>query len=201
MSHRLLRPKYSILGRLRNTNIFLDKNAFDGCAEIEKVRIFRYTSALCYLNKTYLRSGLKRACPTIFEPNNRPAKLIGQCVSMLSNPKLSRLFGSRDNRSSGDSSSDSGDSNGNNIEFLIIDCSGITYCDMSGATALVELIDELNEETNFRGRVQVYLVSCSCSLVQMVGTNLHRSELLSTNVFPTILDAIGYIDNRKSPAN
>lgn len=225
--YRLLRPKYSILGQLQGTNIFLDKSAFVDCVEIDRVKMIRYTSAICYLNKTLLRSCIKQAFPVIFNCTQNYGSFGARrrrsgcttletctiaikstmshcCVCCLSGSKRQQKAKScepsalNDNTAVGEKDCSGRQEENQRIDYLIIDCSAISYCDQSGAAALVELIDELNERTNALGRVQVYLVSCSCSLIRMIETCLHRPDLLATNVFPSILDALGHINHGKA---
>lgn len=230
-----------MLGQLQGTNIFLDLNAFvDRCVEIERVKMFRYTSPICYLNKTMLRSCLKQAFPTLFASgppqsygaldDARKCTIGRKCTNVIrrtmsrccsgagccfgkrrpaddvqkgekAEPDPAAGGGKRSPQSGGAGACSKltpGAADSKRSEYLIIDCSAISYCDQSGASALVELIDELDEpRAGQSGRVQVYLVSCSCSLVRMIETCLQRPELLATNVFPSILDALGHINHEK----
>lgn len=115
---RLLNPNHSILGQLPETEIYVDKNAFMDCQEIEQVKIFRFNSALCYLNRTMFKACIERSLPMIYKP------------------KSFASFYSRNDSESNDNEK---------IKFLIIDCSALAYCDYSGAETLVDIVEELEE--------------------------------------------------------
>jgi len=115
---RLLTPNHSILGQLPGTEIYVDKNAFRDCDEIGQVKIFRFNSALCYLNRTMFKASVEESLPEIY----------GQQKFALFCPKKQNT-----------------DPDNLKIRYLIIDCSALAYCDYSGAATLVEIIEELGD--------------------------------------------------------
>lgn len=116
---RLLTPNHSILGQLPGTEIYVDTNAFVDSKEIDNVKIFRFNSALCYLNRTMFKSYIEKSLP-----------------SMDKNQIGFNLFCSRKQQTQNDDKK---------IKYLIIDCSALAYCDYSGAATLVDIVEELGE--------------------------------------------------------
>lgn len=164
-THRLLTPNHSILGRLPGTEIYIDTSAFADCEEVDRVKIFRFNSALCYLNRTQLKCKVEKLFPSIYKPQGFSA--------ICSQFHSSDSFGEPP---------DSG------INFLIIDCSALSYCDYSGAATLVELIEDLESE-----KVAVYLAACPIKLVDMLGKMKATEKVLNEHVYPTISDAVGQV--------
>lgn len=70
------------------------------------------------------------------------------------------------------------------IKHLIIDCSALAYCDYSGASTLIDLIDELKEN-----KLTVYLAACPIKMIRMF-ERLRRGDILESNIYPTISDAV-----------
>lgn len=116
---RLLNPNYSILGQLPGTDIYVDKSAFIECKEVNHVKIFRFNSPLCYLNRTMFKSCIEKLLPSIYRRNTY---------------KLCQ-----------ESRYDAEKYPADKVKYLIIDCSALAYCDYSGAATLVEIIEELDE--------------------------------------------------------
>lgn len=162
---RLLTPNHSILGKLPETDIYVDVNAFANCEEIDRVKIFRFNSALCYLNRAQLRSKIEKLLPTIYKPQGFSA--------------ICSHFHQRNSI---------GEPTSGAINFLIIDCSALSYCDYSGATTLVELIEDLERE-----KVAVYLAACPLKLIDMLEKMNTNSRVLDEHVYPTISVAIGRV--------
>lgn len=74
--------------------------------------------------------------------------------------------------------------NDQKIRCLVIDCSGLAYCDHSGAETLVELIEELDDH-----KIRVFLADCPLDLIQMF-ERMNKSEILESNVYPTVANAV-----------
>lgn len=181
---RLLTPNHSILGRLPGTDIYVDLCAFNECKEIEQTKIFRFNSALCYLNRTMLRSRVEKCLPSIYEPQGFHA--ICSRFHSASNPPINHS--SRCSTTSSDLHPQAQSAPTQQaIEYLIIDCSAFAYCDCSGVATLVELIDDLYEL-----KVRVYLAACPLKMIDIL-ERMGRGDIIKQNCFPTITDAIGQI--------
>lgn len=161
---RLLNPNHSILGQLAGTEIYVDRNAFIDCHEIDQVKIFRFNSALCYLNRTMFKSCIEKSLPMIYRRNT----LASLYSAATGAPQSYQEEGSH------------------KIKFLVIDCSALAYCDYSGAETLVDIVDELEEF-----KVQVYLAACPVKLIGMI-EKMKRTRVLEHNVHPTITDALNH---------
>lgn len=170
-------PNHSVLGRLPGTDIYIDKDAFVDCEELEHVKIFRFNSALCYLNRTMLKSKIQKLLPTVFEPSGFRA-----ICSQFHKHQAAN------NGANIDGSYGSTLQIGKRTNFLVIDCSALSYCDYSGAATLLELVEDLAER-----KVAVYLAACPLKLIDMLEKMQTRPELLTHNVYPTISDAMGQI--------
>lgn len=150
-------PNHSILGQLPGTDIYVDKTAFLECKEVEQVKIFRFNSALCYLNRTMFKRRVQKSLPGLYRA--RSFELF--CPRNASNERLEEK-----------------------VQFLVIDCSALAYCDYSGAAQLVDIIEELEER-----KLNVYLASCPLKLIVML-EKLQAKQVIERNVYPTIADAV-----------
>lgn len=145
----------------------MDRNAFVDCHEIDQVKIFRFNSALCYLNRTMFKACIEKSLPLIYK-----RKSLSSFYTNLS-----------DDTSSYDKNSNI---DTDKIKFLVIDCSALAYCDYSGAETLVDIVEELEEF-----KVQVYLAACPVKLINMI-EKMKRTRVLQHNVHPTITDALNH---------
>lgn len=155
----MLTPNHSILGQLPGTDIFVDRDAFTNCNEIEGVRIFRFNSALCYLNRTMFKSSVEESLPSVYKKSG--FSLLCSVWQQTSNDDKDK------------------------VKFLIIDCSGLAYCDYSGAATLVDIIEDLEEH-----KLTVYLAACPLKLIHMI-EKMQKTAVLERSIYPTIADAIG----------
>lgn len=167
-----MNPNHSILGQLPGTEIYIDKNAFIDCEEINQIKIFRFNSALCYLNRTMFKSSVEKSLPSIYKKQNGFTSLF--CSSSSLAAKSSRQQYYKNNLDD------------NKIKFLIIDCSALAYCDYSGVATLVEIIEELEEQ-----KVTVYLAACPLKLISMI-EKMQKTRVLEQNIYPTITDAVNH---------
>jgi len=180
--YRLLTPNHSILGQLAGTDIYVDVGAFGDCEEIERTKIFRFNSPLCYLNRTMLRSRVEKCLPNIYKPTGFNA------ICAKFHNDSTACHSARPSSSASSSCRTSFDhTNEQSIEYLIIDCSALAYCDCSGVATLVELTEELAEHN-----VSVYLAACSLKMIDIL-ERMDKSLIIKQNCFPTIVDAIGQI--------
>lgn len=162
---RLLNPNHSILGQLPGTEIYVDREAFIDCHEIEQVKIFRFNSALCYLNRTMFKACIEKSLPMIYKPKS----LASFCASTKPPSDSNQHHNTNDK-----------------VKFLIIDCSALAYCDYSGAETLIDIVEELEES-----KVHVYLAACPAKLIDMI-EKMKRTKVLEHNVHPTITDALNH---------
>uniref|UniRef100_A0A8D3D6U1 Solute carrier family 26 member 6, like 2 n=1 Tax=Scophthalmus maximus TaxID=52904 RepID=A0A8D3D6U1_SCOMX len=60
---RTQRPRYSILGQLPGTDLYLDTDAYRGTREIPGIKIFRSSTTICYTNaEMYLEALQEKVC-------------------------------------------------------------------------------------------------------------------------------------------
>lgn len=180
---RLLTPNHSILGRLPGTEIYVDLDAFAHCKEVEQVKIFRFNSALCYLNRTMLKSRIEKSLSSIY----RPQGFHQVCARLHHHHHQPGGGGDTSSYSNGNNSSGETDCDHSRVKFLIIDCSALAYCDCAGVATLIEIIDELEEH-----KVDVFLASCPLKLIDII-EKMGQRRILERNVYPTITDAIGQV--------
>lgn len=55
------------MGRLPGTEIYVDKEAFGDYEEIDEVKIFRFNSPLCYMNRTMFKARVESALPEVYK--------------------------------------------------------------------------------------------------------------------------------------
>uniref|UniRef100_A0A6G1SPZ8 Prestin n=1 Tax=Aceria tosichella TaxID=561515 RepID=A0A6G1SPZ8_9ACAR len=175
---RLLTPNHSVLARLPNTDIYIDKDAFLECEEIEHVKIFRFNSALCYLNRTILKSKIEKLLPSVYEPKGFRA-----ICSQFHVDQLRQQQHIQHHHRHAETIVPS-----NRINYLVIDCSALSYCDYSGVATLIELIDDLADR-----KLCVLLAACPLKLIDMIERMPRGQDILAHNVYPTIGGAIGQV--------
>lgn len=183
---RLLTPNHSILGQLPGTEIYIDKNAFLDCEELEQIKIFRFNSALCYLNRTMFKASVEKSLPSIFEKQNKFGNLNGLFCTSKENSTFYQM------NIENSMNSETYEESKAKIKYLIIDCSALAYCDYSGAATLVEIIEELEEH-----KVTVYLAACPLKLIGMI-EKMQKTIVLEHNIYPSITDAVNHAKFLKS---
>lgn len=75
----------------------------------------------------------------------------------------------------------------NDIRYLVIDCSALSFCDYAGVETLVEIIDELREKN-----ICVLLAACPLNLIKMI-EKMKQMAILEENIYPTITDAVNRV--------
>lgn len=108
------------------------------CCEIEQVKIFRFNSVLCYLNRETFKACVERSLPDIYQ--HKGFNLFNK----------ESAYSARENCAK-------------KIKFLIIDCSALAYCDYSGAETLVDIIEDMEDH-----KISVYLAACPLKLIDMI---------------------------------
>lgn len=192
---RILTPNYTILGQLPGTDIYVDKSAFEDCEEIEQVRIFRFNSPLCYMNRTMFRARVESALPNVYKkfnymklfcPNRHKVdserdQILAHCTHIATTTTNIHAINGNNNYGG---LCNSRLNNNLKVRYFIIDCSALAYCDHAGANLLLELIQELEEH-----KVTVYLAACPIKLVFMF-ERMGFGNILESHVYPTITAAV-----------
>ncbi|XP_015789272.1 solute carrier family 26 member 6 isoform X2 [Tetranychus urticae] len=112
---RFMAPNVSLLGQLPNTEIYVEKNYFQQAVELDGIKIFRFSSALFFLNTETFRENLFKFCfdCTYFE--------------LMEADDATRKFIL------------------GKTKAVIIDCSTISYVDSPGVEMILEIFNGLRD--------------------------------------------------------
>lgn len=76
------------------------------------------------------------------------------------------------------------------VEFLVVDCSAVSYIDLAGTKLLATLFADLK-----RGGVSLVLAGCSAHVVEQLDRCGMFDKIPSDNIYPTVLDAVISVQN------
>ncbi|XP_069160930.1 prestin-like [Procambarus clarkii] len=114
---RSKQPKTARLGRVPNTHLYLDISKYSVATEIPMLRIFQFSGPLNFANSEYFRQQL--VFLTGLDPSEMPATKAIQKPHQYEDNITTRLT--------------------KDVEWLVIEMSGISYTDSSGGTLISQL--------------------------------------------------------------
>ncbi|VVC97831.1 unnamed protein product [Leptidea sinapis] len=171
---RSQKPYTCLLGRVLNTDLYLDINRYRAAEEIPGIKIFHYCGGLNFASKNLFRSTLFRK--------------IGLLRPEVNENELTK------------SDSYEWDSNiSSRIQCVIIDATALSYVDAPGIKSLVSAQKEL-----VANQITVLLAGANGPVLEMIETyNSLETEQLQLDTFPTVHDAVVYfklLDAKKETA-
>lgn len=157
---RIVIPNLVVLGNIPKTEIYLDVERYE-CKEIKNIKIYHYGGILCFLNREFFKNSLMK---DIFEKSKK--KIIS-----LSDEKISS-FAHRA------------------ITSVILDCSSISYLDMSAINTLLEIKNELTENG-----ISLTFSNCPAFIYEVLEKSKFFEDSNIPHFFPSTHDAVLYCQN------
>ncbi|CAH2052661.1 unnamed protein product, partial [Iphiclides podalirius] len=175
---RSQKPYTCLLGRVLDTDLYLDTKRYRAAEEIPGIKIFHYCGGLNFATKNLFRSTLFRK--------------IGYLKGAETSPDEDNLTRSE--------SCEWDPTIGNRVQCVIIDATALSYVDAPGIKSLVAAQREL--ATN---NITVLLAGANGPVLEMIERyNSLESERLQLDTFPTVHDAVVYhkilISRKPDPA-
>jgi solute carrier family 26, other len=164
-----LKSHFTILGHLPKSDIFLDIESFQRAIELPFLKIVRYTGSINYATKASFKNKL---CDKL------NISLVRE-LQYQENQQKTNIVQKKKNCSSLLSNL--------NFKHLILDFTTLTNIDASSTDMLTELIKDFNKLN-----VKVSLVCFSTRIIEIF---LRNEFVFMKNIYPTIHDAIGYVDS------
>lgn len=116
------------MGRLGDTDVYDELDKYGKATQTPGIKVYRFPAPLYYANVENFRSRLYKLCKI------DPA-LLKKSASAASNKAFDEAQ-KADEKAPAQKSND--------IEFVIIDCSGFSYVDLMGVNVLAEVYQQLN---------------------------------------------------------
>ncbi|GFR90206.1 sulfate transporter-like, partial [Elysia marginata] len=208
---RSQRPYSCILGQVPGTDIYKDISVYKVAEETPNIKIFRFDSALFFANSEFFKSSLYKLT---VNPNDLKEKLkklnkkkrkeekeqLGLNIQIdPEDPKLTGGIKEEHNGNSqgvvvassnmdtdGSSSSGTRDIHSlTDIQYIILDCSTMSYVDSMGVKVLKQVISELKAFN-----ITVYLAQCKSSVREMFESTGFYNTGPRHYMFITIHDAV-----------
>ncbi|KAM6468801.1 solute carrier family 26 member 10-like [Liasis olivaceus] len=174
---RTQRAECSVLGRAADTEIYKPVKYNSKCFEIPGVKILSYQAPIYYGNRSFFRDivsklvGLQRDWEQHEDPqaNSRIKMDIATVESNVCvlEKKLS---------------------SGLDVQAIILDCSGISFVDSSGARLLIQVCVECQ-----KAGMQIHLSACNANVLQTLSFCGLMHHLTPQQIFVTVHDAISYL--------
>lgn len=199
----LSRPKYTLLGRVWDTELYRDVKQCRRASEVSGVKVMRFESSLYFGNVERFRSALVTIAgqdPTMQQGTRQEIKLVGKGdaddnEALLEN-EHSEQMGSNEKSANG-KLPHADESNLIEVEVaqpeqrihtVVIDCSSFTFIDSVGLLALPSIMKEFEKIG-----IRILLSGCSSNITKRLvnstggtGTNTVDSHAM----FPSIHDAV-----------
>lgn len=208
---RSQRPYSCILGQVPGTDIYKDISVYKVAEETPNIKIFRFDSALFFANSEFFKSSLYKLT---VNPNDLKEKMrkinkkkkkddkdqIGLSIQVDPEDPATGL-GSKEGQngngqgvvvSGSNVDTDGTSSNGTrdmhaltDIQYIILDCSTMSYVDSMGVKVLRQVISELKAFN-----ITVYLAQCKSSVREMFESTGFYNTGPRHYMFITIHDAV-----------
>ena len=172
---RFVIPSSTLLGQLPSTEIYVDLLHFKEAKEISGVKIFQYSCSLFFMNRDHFRESLYQKTLEVTSDDILELVLERSKSSNHHPAKKSinqELIGS--------------------IHSIIIDCSTISYIDISGVETISDIVNSLKELN-----IRCFLSSAPTQVLIM----FERKKLLEnlpknfSGIFPSVHDAVVHASN------
>ncbi|XP_026333752.1 solute carrier family 26 member 10 isoform X2 [Hyposmocoma kahamanoa] len=167
---RSQKPYTCLLGRMLNTDLYLDVKRYRAAEEIPGIKIFHYCGGLNFATKNLFRT-------TIFRKTGymKPATETSQLHDV-------------DNNITKTDSYEWDPTVANRVKCIIIDATALSYVDAPGIKMLVTIHNELTSND-----IIVLLAGANAPVLEMIEKyNNQASDRLQLDTFPTVHDAVVY---------
>ncbi|XP_075983517.1 prestin-like isoform X2 [Anticarsia gemmatalis] len=167
-------PYTCLLGRVMETDLYLDIKRYRGAQELPGIKIFHYCGGLNFATKNQFRSSLYRKTGYL-RPSEEPEEI----------EDIKQASYERDLTFS------------NRIQCVIVDATALSYVDAPGIKTLVAAQQELAS-----CNISLLLAGANSPVLEMIDRfNSLESEKLKLLTFPTVHDAVVYYNATKLKKN
>ncbi|KAL0818550.1 hypothetical protein ABMA28_008989 [Loxostege sticticalis] len=164
---RSQRPYTCLLGRVLDTDLYLDTKRYRAAEELPGIKIFHYCGGLNFASKNLFRSTLFRKIGYL-----KPAEVVPD----------------DDNNLTRSESYEWDPSIGQRVQCVIIDATALSYVDAPGVKTLVAVQREL-----VSSNITVLLAGANGPVLEMISKfNTLEADRLQLDTFPTVHDAVVY---------
>uniref|UniRef100_A0A914VC92 STAS domain-containing protein n=1 Tax=Plectus sambesii TaxID=2011161 RepID=A0A914VC92_9BILA len=180
-------PRWHFLKRLTGTSDYRDAARYASVSEFFGVRIFRYEAPLLFCNVDRFKKNVHKAAEIELRFNTGPyvASTVRafhkQNSSNVAMDELAEDIVKKATLNSGFKAL---------VKNIVIDCSGFTYVDYMGVSAIKEIYDEMNELG-----VKVYFAATKATVRDLFETSGFYELVPKSNFYPTISDAVVVAQN------
>ncbi|XP_063149970.1 solute carrier family 26 member 10-like isoform X2 [Candoia aspera] len=174
---RTQRAECSVLGRAADTEIYKPVKYNSKCFEIPGVKILSYQAPIYYGNRSFFRDivsklvGLQRDWEQPKDPQSNSRIRMDIATVESSACVLEKKL-----------------SSGLDIQAVILDCSGISFVDSSGARLLIQVCVECQ-----KAGMQIHLSACNANVLQTLSFCGLMHHLTPQQIFVTVHDAVSYL--------
>uniref|UniRef100_A0A8C5IVH3 STAS domain-containing protein n=1 Tax=Junco hyemalis TaxID=40217 RepID=A0A8C5IVH3_JUNHY len=155
---RTQRPRATLLGRVRDREVYEDQAAYKQLSSISNIKIFRFECSLYYANKDYFKA-------VLYQKTGLNPVLLAASMGNWARPEPGSSRGCcgcpRQGRSRAESPPGTACAPSTDIHTLILDCGAMQFIDTVGLSALKETHHDYEEVG-----VQVLLANCNPSIRQ-----------------------------------
>ncbi|KAM3955755.1 solute carrier family 26 member prestin [Aphomia sociella] len=164
---RSQKPYTCLLGRVLNTDLYLDTKRYRAAEELPGIKIFHYCGGLNFASKNLFRSTLFRKIGYL-----KPAEDTHDEVNNLTKSE----------------SYEWDPTIGNRVQCVIVDATALSYVDVPGIKTLVSVHHEL-----VSSNIALLLAGANGPVLEMIEKyNSLETERLQLDTFPTVHDAVVY---------
>jgi len=172
------------MGRLSNSELYVNINQYREAVEIEGMKIFNFSCALFFMNRHTFKESLYKKVLNISSYERRNANQFEWYLNILL--KLwnwLKIVSCQILSNDIDIYIKDGIRGKSQINTIIIDCSSIFYIDSAGVETIIEVIKELKQI-----KINVVLASCHQSVISM----LQKSNFFfdKYSIYASVHDAV-----------
>ncbi|XP_026730849.1 solute carrier family 26 member 10 isoform X2 [Trichoplusia ni] len=170
---RSQKPYTCLLGRVLDTDLYLDIKRYRAAEELPGIKIFHYCGGLNFASKNLFRATLFRK------------------IGYL---KTAEVVHDEDNNLTKNEAYEWDHQISNRVQCVIIDATALSYVDAPGIKSLVAVQREL-----VSSHITVLLAGANAPVLEMIEKfNLLEADRLQLDTFPTVHDAVVYYNVLKS---
>ncbi|GAB6029609.1 hypothetical protein CHUAL_005349 [Chamberlinius hualienensis] len=186
-------PYTSLLGKVVDSDMYLDVKKYQTAKEIPGILIYHFASFLYFVNKSYFKSELNRYVSkksSDYRDGSSSSTKSKQfwATESFQTEDLLLVDNDRDSSTYGTLSTEVP-----SIHHIIIDASGWSYIDMTGIDTLSEVVDEYKVKG-----ITVFIAGCQVQVIEKIAKSEFYQRGSKHLIFPSIQDAIAYAELSES---
>ncbi|XP_054144217.1 sulfate transporter-like [Melozone crissalis] len=183
---RTQRPRATLLGRVRDREVYEDQAAYKQLSSISNIKIFRFECSLYYANKDYFKA-------VLYQKTGLNPVLLAASLGSRARPEPGSTRGCcgcpRQGRSRAESPPGDACAPSTDMHTLILDCGAMQFIDTVGLSALKETHHDYQEVG-----VQVLLANCNPSIRQRLREGGWAGRAGGQLAFHSIHDAVQFAE-------